>query len=47
MILSTDGRQCFKARREGPPEQALRLAEDAGAAVLDAAGPELVRSLRA
>jgi hydroxymethylbilane synthase len=47
MILSPDGRQCFKARREGPPEQALRLAEDAAAEVLAAAGPELVRSLRA
>src|SRR5262245_25566453 len=47
MILSPDGRQCFKTRREGPPEQALRLAEAAADEVLAAAGPELVLSLRA
>jgi hydroxymethylbilane synthase len=46
MILSPDGRQCFKARREGRPEEALRLAEDAAAEVLAAAGPEFVRSLQ-
>jgi hydroxymethylbilane synthase len=46
MILSPDGRQCFRARREGHPEEALRLAEDAAAEVLAAAGPELLRELR-
>jgi hydroxymethylbilane synthase len=46
MILSPDGRQCFHARREGRPEEALRLAEDAAAEVLAAAGPELLRALR-
>jgi hydroxymethylbilane synthase len=46
MILSPDGRQCFRARREGRPEEALRLAEDAAAEVLAAAGPELLRALR-
>jgi len=46
MILSPDGRQCFKAQREGRPEEALRLAEDAAAEILAAAGPEFVRSLQ-
>jgi hydroxymethylbilane synthase len=46
MILSPDGCQCFKARREGRPEEALRLAEDAAAEILAAAGPEFVRSLQ-
>jgi hydroxymethylbilane synthase len=46
MILSPDGRHCFRARREGRPEEALRLAEDAAAEVLAAAGPELLRTLR-
>jgi hydroxymethylbilane synthase len=47
MILSPDGRRCFKARREGRPEEALRLAEDAAAEILAAAGPAFVRSLQA
>ena len=46
MILSPDGRRCFKAQREGRPEEALRLAEDAAAEILAAAGPEFVRSLQ-
>jgi hydroxymethylbilane synthase len=46
MILSPDGRRCFKARRQGRPEEALRLAEDAAAEILAAAGPEFVRSLQ-
>jgi hydroxymethylbilane synthase len=45
MILSPDGCQCYKARREGRPEAALRLAEDAAEEVLAAAGPEFLRSL--
>jgi hydroxymethylbilane synthase len=46
MILSPDGQQCFRARREGRPEEALRLAEDAAAEVLAAAGPALLQALR-
>ena len=46
MILSPDGQRCFKARREGRPEEAIRLAEDAAAEILAAAGPEFVRSLQ-
>jgi hydroxymethylbilane synthase len=46
MILSPDGRQCYEAHRQGRPEAALRLAEDAAAEVLAAAGPELLRALR-
>jgi hydroxymethylbilane synthase len=46
MILSPDGRQRFEARRDGRPEEALRLAEDAASEVLAAAGPELLRALR-
>jgi hydroxymethylbilane synthase len=47
MVLSPDGRQCYKARREGRPEEALRLAEDAATELLAAAGPEFVRALQA
>jgi hydroxymethylbilane synthase len=46
MILSPDGSQCFEAERQGRPEEALRLAEDAAAEILAAAGPEFVRSLQ-
>ena len=46
MILSADGKHCFRARRDGRPEEALRLAEDAAAEVIAAAGPELLRALR-
>jgi hydroxymethylbilane synthase len=46
MILSPDGSRCFKARREGRPEAALRLAEDAAAEVLAAAGPGFLRMLQ-
>jgi hydroxymethylbilane synthase len=46
MILSPDGRHCFHARREGRPEAALRLAEDAAAEVIAAAGPNILRALR-
>jgi len=45
MILSPDGRRCYRARREGRPEAALRLAEDAAAEVLAAAGPAFLRTL--
>jgi hydroxymethylbilane synthase len=46
MILSPDGSSCFKARREGRPEEAIRLAEEAAAEILAAAGPDFVRSLQ-
>jgi hydroxymethylbilane synthase len=45
MILSPDGRQCHQTMRVGRPEEALRLAEDAAAELLAAAGPELLREL--
>jgi hydroxymethylbilane synthase len=47
MILSPDGCRCYKARREGRPEEALRLAEDAAAQLLAAAGPEFIKALQA
>ncbi|HEY1245501.1 MAG TPA: hydroxymethylbilane synthase [Hyphomicrobiaceae bacterium] len=47
MILSPDGRACYEARREGRPEEAIRLAEEAAAELLAAAGPEFLRALTA
>jgi hydroxymethylbilane synthase len=44
-ILSPDGRRCYRARREGRPEAALSLAEDAAAELLAAAGPEFLSEL--
>jgi hydroxymethylbilane synthase len=44
-ILSPDGRRCYRTRRDGPPEAALRLAEEAAGELLAAAGPELLREL--
>ena len=46
MVLSPDGRQCFRATREGRPEEALRLAEDAAAEILAVAGPDFLQALR-
>ena len=46
MILSPDGRRCFKAHRVGRPEQALSLAEDAAAELLAAAGPGFLGALQ-
>jgi hydroxymethylbilane synthase len=46
MILSPDGRACYGARREGRPEEAIRLAEDAAAELLAAAGPEFIKALQ-
>jgi hydroxymethylbilane synthase len=40
MILTPDGRQCHAAQREGRPEEALALAEDAAAELLTKAGPD-------
>jgi hydroxymethylbilane synthase len=47
MILSPDGCKCYRTRRDGRPEEAIRLAEEAAAELLAAAGPEFVRSLQA
>jgi hydroxymethylbilane synthase len=46
MILSPDGGACYRARREGRPEEAISLAEEAAAEVLAAAGPEFVKALQ-
>ena len=40
MILTPDGRQRHEARREGRPEQAIALSEDAAAELLATAGPD-------
>ena len=40
MILTPDGREAHATRREGRPEEALRLAEDAAAELLAKAGPD-------
>ena len=45
MILTPDGRQCHAAQREGRPEEALTLAEDAAAELLTKAGPDFFRAL--
>jgi hydroxymethylbilane synthase len=47
MILTPDGRDAWSARREGRPEEALRLAEQAADELLAKAGPEVLRALRA
>ncbi len=47
MILSPDGRQCYKTRREGTPSEAVHLAEDAAAELLAAAGPDFLKDLKA
>ena len=44
MILTPDGRQCHATRREGRPEEALALAEDAAAELLAKAGPDFFRA---
>jgi hydroxymethylbilane synthase len=43
MILTPDGRQCHATRREGPPQEAIRMAEDAAAELLAKAGPDFLR----
>ena len=45
MILTPDGTQCHITAREGRPEEAIRLAEDAAAELLCRAGPEFFRVL--
>src|SRR5262245_36179409 len=47
MILTPDGASAWAARREGRPEEALRLAEQAAEELLTRAGPEVLRALRA
>ena len=44
MILTPDGRQCHATRREGPPQEAVRMAEDAAAELLANAGPDFLRA---
>ena len=44
-ILTPDGRQCHATRREGRPEEALLLAEDAAAELLARAGPDFFRTV--
>ncbi len=44
-ILTPDGSQCHTARREGRPEEAIMLAEDAAAELLGKAGPDFFRTL--
>ena len=45
MILSPDGRQCYSARREGPPQTGIAMAEDVAAELLAAAGPDFLAAL--
>ena len=45
MILTPDGQQCHATRREGPPQEAVRMAEDAAAELLAKAGPDFLRTL--
>ena len=40
MILSPDGTRCLETSREGPPERALVMGEEAGQELLDRAGPD-------
>ena len=42
MILTPDGREAHATRREGRPEEALRLAEDAATELLARAGPNFL-----
>ena len=45
MILSPDGVQCYATSRDGPAAEALMLAEDAAAELIDQAGPNFFRAL--
>jgi hydroxymethylbilane synthase len=45
MILTPDGKQCHATRCEGPPQEAVRMAEDAAAELLAKAGPDFLRAL--
>ena len=45
MILTPDGREWHETMRQGPPEAAIVLAEDAAAELLARAGPNFLRTL--
>jgi hydroxymethylbilane synthase len=45
MILTPDGRQCHATRREGAPEEAIGMGEDAADELLARAGPDFFRAL--
>ncbi len=45
MILTPDGHLCHATRREGRPEEAVALAEDAAAELLTKAGPDFFAAL--
>jgi len=45
MILTPDGRQCHRTRREGPPASAIAMAEDAASELIGLAGPQFFRAL--
>ncbi len=44
MILTPDGRQCHETGREGRPEEAILMGEDAAAELLAKAGPDFFRA---
>jgi hydroxymethylbilane synthase len=44
MILTPDGSRCHETRREGPPEAAIMMAEDAAAELLATGGPDFFRA---
>ena len=43
--LFAAGRQCHAARREGRPETAIAMAEDAASELIERAGPGFFRAL--
>jgi hydroxymethylbilane synthase len=45
MILTPDGREWHETARQGPPQEAIRLAEDAAAELIAKAGPNFLRSI--
>jgi hydroxymethylbilane synthase len=45
LILTPDGRHCHATRREGRPETAIAMAEDAAAELVRLAGPDFFRTL--
>jgi len=44
-ILAPDGRRAHATRREGRPETAIAMAEDAAAELIALAGPDFFRAL--
>jgi hydroxymethylbilane synthase len=47
MILTPDGGKAWATHRAGAPAEALKLAEDAAAELLDRAGPDFLRAIQA